>query len=76
MPVYGQVSRNSTRLLITSERHASCVNFLPPPDDVAFLQTAHDIYLQQQRYPEALALAIRLSDPKLIATDFRTPGNP
>jgi 26S proteasome regulatory subunit N1 len=53
----------------------SCVNFLPPPDDVAFLQTAHDIYIQQHRYPEALALAIRLSDPELIATDFRAPAN-
>lgn len=54
----------------------SCVNFLPPPDDVAFLQTAHDIYISQSRYPEALALAIRLSDPQLIASDFKSAGNP
>jgi hypothetical protein len=54
----------------------SCVNFLSPPDDIAFLQTAHDIYIQHLRYPGALALAICLSDPQLIASDFRAPGNP
>ncbi len=54
----------------------SCVNFLPPPDDIAFLQVAHDLYLQNSKYPEALALAIRLFDPKLIADDFHAAGNP
>ncbi len=53
-----------------------CVNLLPPPDDIAFLQTAHTIYVQQSKFPEALALAIRLGDPALVREDFNAPGNP
>ena len=54
----------------------SCVPLLPPPDDIAFLRTAHAIYLQHTKYPEAMALAIRLGDPQLIYGDFHAPGNP
>ncbi|KAJ7275052.1 armadillo-type protein [Mycena rebaudengoi] len=53
-----------------------CVNLLPPPDDVSFLRTAHTIYAQHHKFPEALALAIRLGDPALIREDFNAPGNP
>ncbi|KAK0480869.1 armadillo-type protein [Armillaria novae-zelandiae] len=53
-----------------------CVNLLPPPDDTSFLQTAHTIYVQQHKFPEALALAIRLGDPVLVREDFNAPGNP
>ncbi|KAJ7755387.1 armadillo-type protein [Mycena maculata] len=53
-----------------------CVNLLPPPDDVSFLKTAHTIYVQHRKFPEALALAIRLGDPTLIREDFNAPGNP
>ena len=53
-----------------------CVNFLPPPDDVSFLETAHSIYVKHQRWPEAIALAIRLGRPSLIREDFNAPGNP
>ncbi|KAI0264754.1 26S proteasome regulatory complex non-ATPase subcomplex Rpn1 subunit [Gloeopeniophorella convolvens] len=53
----------------------ACVNLLPPQDDVAFLKTAHLIYEKQQRFPEALTLAIRLNDPELIRKDFHAPGN-
>ena len=49
---------------------------LPPPDDVSFLKAAHGIYVQHSKFPEALALAIRLGDPDLIREDFNTPGNP
>ncbi|KAG6853411.1 hypothetical protein C0991_004642 [Blastosporella zonata] len=52
------------------------VNLLPPPDDVSFLNTAHTIYVQHQKFPEALALAIRLGNPELIREDFNAPGNP
>ncbi|KAG6857037.1 hypothetical protein H0H87_010391 [Tephrocybe sp. NHM501043] len=52
------------------------VNLLPPPDDVSFLNTAHTIYVQHQKFPEALALAIRLGNPQLIREDFNAPGNP
>ncbi|CAE6540545.1 unnamed protein product [Rhizoctonia solani] len=53
----------------------SCINLLPPPDDIAFLQTAHEIYINNSKYPEALALAIRIGDPQLIMKDFKAPAN-
>jgi len=53
-----------------------CVNLLPPPDDISFLRTAHKIYAQHHKFPEALSLAIRLGDPELIRADFNTPANP
>ncbi|KAK7002135.1 hypothetical protein R3P38DRAFT_3215967 [Favolaschia claudopus] len=49
---------------------------LAPPDDISFLRTAHKIYVQHRKFPEALALAIRLGDPALIREDFNAPGNP
>lgn len=48
----------------------SCVNLLVSPDDAAFLRTAHTIYIQQAKFPEALTLAIRLGDRELIREDF------
>ncbi|KAF8589072.1 26S proteasome regulatory complex, non-ATPase subcomplex, Rpn1 subunit [Ramaria rubella] len=54
----------------------SCVNFLPPPDDVAFLRTAHDVYIKYHKVPDALAIAIRLGDQELVEKDFRSPANP
>ncbi|KAG6873884.1 hypothetical protein C0995_009663 [Termitomyces sp. Mi166 len=60
----------------TYSRVCQMVNLLPPPDDVSFLQTAHTIYVQHQKFPEALALAIRLGNPDLIREDFNAPGNP
>ena len=53
----------------------SCVNLLVPPDDVRFLRTAHEIYAKNQRYSEALTLAIRLNDKDLIRADFEAPQN-
>ncbi|KAF8646742.1 hypothetical protein AX16_007083 [Volvariella volvacea WC 439] len=53
-----------------------CVNFLPPPDDLTFLRAAHAIYVQYHKFPEALALAIRLGDQDLVREDFEAPGNP
>ncbi|OZJ06256.1 hypothetical protein BZG36_00827 [Bifiguratus adelaidae] len=54
----------------------SCVNLLVPPDDMEFLQTAHIIYKQNDRLPEALILAIRLGDQKLIEEDFEDCKDP
>lgn len=54
----------------------SCVNFLAPPDDVQFLETAHNLYVKYSKFPEALALSIRLYNPTLIRADFNAPGNP
>ncbi|KZT70492.1 26S proteasome regulatory complex, non-ATPase subcomplex, Rpn1 subunit [Daedalea quercina L-15889] len=53
-----------------------CVSLLPPPDDRAFLRTAHSIYRQQHKFPQALSLSIRLGDPELIRKDFNAPANP
>ncbi|KAK6988786.1 hypothetical protein R3P38DRAFT_2804253 [Favolaschia claudopus] len=53
-----------------------CVNLLPPPDDISFLRTAHKIYVQHRKFPEALALAIRLGDPALVREDFQRTRKP
>ncbi|KAK0522557.1 proteasome regulatory particle base subunit [Tilletia horrida] len=51
----------------------SCVPLLPPPDDVLFLRTAHEIYRKHDRYAEAMALSLRLNDAELIRADFEAP---
>lgn len=53
----------------------SCVPLLVPPDDEQFLRTAAAIYAKHDRLPEALALAIRLHDRKLIRKYFEAPTN-
>ncbi|KAG8803495.1 proteasome regulatory particle base subunit, partial [Serendipita sp. 399] len=54
----------------------SCVNFLAPPDDVTFLETAHTLYVKYGKFPEALALSIRLYNQDLIRADFEAAANP
>lgn len=44
----------------------SCVSLLPPPEDLAFLRTAHMIYRKHKQSPSAMLLAIRLDDHTLI----------
>ncbi len=56
--------------------HDSCVPLLVPPDDTAFLQTAAEIYAKHDRYPEAVALAVRLNDRDLIRKYYDAPSNP
>lgn len=79
---YGRVCQymirhvSSTCIFIVPDARNSCVNLLPPPDDIAFLRTAHSIYVQHSKFPEALSLSIRLGDPELIRKDFDAPGNP
>lgn len=53
----------------------SCVNLLVPPDDVLFLRTAREIYRKNQRYLEAIIIAVRLSDPAMVREDFEAPNN-
>ncbi|OSX63471.1 hypothetical protein POSPLADRAFT_1180395 [Postia placenta MAD-698-R-SB12] len=53
-----------------------CVNLLPTPDDRAFLRAAHRIYSEHLKFPQALALSIRLGEPELIRRDFNAPANP
>lgn len=48
----------------------SCVNLLPPPDDMAFLRTAYNIYLSQGKLTHAMALAVRLDDHESIQAVF------
>jgi 26S proteasome regulatory subunit N1 len=57
-------------------KFCSCINLLPPPDDISFLRAAHTIYVQHSKFPEALSLSIRLGDPDLIRQDFNAPRNP
>lgn len=54
----------------------SCVNLLPPPDDIEFLQTARTIYLKNKRYTEAIVLSLKLQDMGLIQEDFAAATNP
>lgn len=48
----------------------SCVPLLAPPDDTSFLHTAFSIYLSHGQLTQALTLAIKLDDEKLIAQVF------
>ena len=49
---------------------------LVPPDDVAFLETAAEIYAKHDRYPEALALAVKLNSRDLVRKYYNAPSNP
>ncbi|KAL8928067.1 MAG: hypothetical protein Q9172_001054 [Xanthocarpia lactea] len=48
----------------------SMVNLLTYPEDQQFLRTAHDIYMQYNKLPQAIVLAIRMNDIGLIHQDF------
>lgn len=48
----------------------SCAPFEAFPDDVQLMQAAHDLYLTQQRLPEALNIAIKMNSRELIQSDF------
>lgn len=48
----------------------SMVNLLTYPEDQQFLHTAHDVYKQYNKLPQATVLAIRLNDIDLIRKDF------
>lgn len=50
----------------------ACVPLLAPPDDLAFLNTAFTIYLENNRLTEALTLAIRLGDESLVKSVFES----
>lgn len=48
------------------------VNLLTYPDDVAFLKTAHDIYVKYKKLAQAIVIAIRLNDLELIRQDLES----
>jgi 26S proteasome regulatory subunit N1 len=50
----------------------ACVPLLAPPDDLAFLNTAFTIYLENNKLTEALTLAIRLGDESLVRSVFES----
>lgn len=52
------------------------VPLLSPPDDIITLQTAHSIYRQFKKLPQAMTLAIRLNDIELIQEDFKAAEDP
>lgn len=53
----------------------SCVPFLAPPDDVSLLRTAYSIYMAHGEYTQALTMAIKLDDEKMIRQVFETTDN-
>ncbi|KND04040.1 proteasome regulatory particle base subunit RPN1 [Spizellomyces punctatus DAOM BR117] len=48
----------------------SCVQYVAPPDDIACLKTAHTIYRDQEQYPQALQVSMRMGDQRMIRADF------
>ncbi|KIW21489.1 hypothetical protein PV08_02069 [Exophiala spinifera] len=50
----------------------SMVNLLTFPDDVAFLKTAHEIYVKYNKLAQAMVVAIRLNDEELIRQDLES----
>ncbi|KAI9098204.1 armadillo-type protein [Phlyctochytrium arcticum] len=48
----------------------SCVQYVAPPDDIACLRTAHTIYRQQEQFPQALQVSMRMNDHQMIRDDF------
>ena len=48
----------------------SMVNLLTFPEDKHFLETAHVIYKQYNKLPQAMTIAIRLNDMELIESNF------
>lgn len=65
-----------TLLLRLIRLQISCVSFLPPPDDLSFLKTVHDLYVTHQKSPQALVIALRMADPELVYKDFNSAANP
>lgn len=59
-----------------ADAYSSCVPLLVPPDDVEFLETAAEVYAKHDRYPEALALAVRLNKEHLVSKYYTAPTNP
>ncbi|EXJ84393.1 26S proteasome regulatory subunit rpn-1 [Capronia epimyces CBS 606.96] len=51
---------------------ASMVSLLTFPEDVAFLKTAHDIYVKYNKLAQAVVLAIRLNNVALIRQDLES----
>jgi 26S proteasome regulatory subunit N1 len=54
----------------------SMVNLLTYPEDQDFLQTAHEIYKQYNRLPQAMLLAIRLNNIDMINQDLHSTKDP
>ncbi|KAJ8073879.1 proteasome regulatory particle base subunit [Marasmius tenuissimus] len=59
-----------------SQYMSRCVSFLPPPDDITFLQTIYKVYMKFGKFPEAVCIAIRLNDRNFVREVFNAAGNP
>ena len=57
-------------------KNLSCVAYLAPPDDQAFLRVVHELYIKHDKFPEALSISLRLADRDLILQDYQNAGNP
>lgn len=66
----------SLRQGVSNSFFTSCVPLLVAPDDKEFLRAAAAIYALHGKFPEALALAVRLRDQALVRKYFEGPKNP
>lgn len=48
----------------------SCCNYLPEPEDMAVLETAHKIYLKAAKYHDALIVALKTNNSELVKQTF------
>ncbi|RPA75452.1 putative 26S proteasome regulatory subunit mts4 [Ascobolus immersus RN42] len=49
---------------------SSMVNYLSPPEDYIFLKTIHEIYIKFNKLQQAMQVAVRLNDVKLVQEDL------
>ncbi|TPX37187.1 hypothetical protein SmJEL517_g01072 [Synchytrium microbalum] len=50
----------------------SCVPYVSPPDDMAILKTAHEIYRKMEQYPQAIQVSMKMNDLDLVKNDFHS----
>lgn len=48
-----------------------CSYYVPGPDDINILKVCVEIYIKMKQYPDALRVAMKISDPELITEIFK-----
>ena len=69
--------------IVTEDTHtrvcaylASCVAFVPDPENVKLLQCALNIYQKFNQWPQALRVAMQLNNTELVGEILRTCPDP
>ncbi|KAN0021543.1 hypothetical protein ACTFIU_010150 [Dictyostelium citrinum] len=52
-----------------------CSYYVPGPDDINILKVCVEIYIKMKQYPDALRVAMKISDPELITEIFKLVEN-